>query len=176
MAAASASAKPHYEGDPNEVELVGPVIKIKPRGLDIIWGNDKRYWRIPTKNDNGSAELIQVCWLEVTALLPLSRLQVGKKYNVRFDVSLKADAFGWNKQTPLYLAAKIGKKGKYKLKSSSIASSPEAETINISLGEPLEINEDEKNSGGMLYFGLYELGGRWKGGLLIKEARVEQID
>ncbi|KAF5197035.1 Phloem protein 2-like a9 [Thalictrum thalictroides] len=167
------TSKPHYDGDPSEIEQEGSSFKIKPRGLNIVWGNNTRYWSIPEKNVNEPAELKQVCWLEVTASVPLARLVPGIKYNVSFDVRLKPDAFGWN-EIPIHIMAKIGKKGKYKWKSYilGIAKIPPSK-IQLILDEPLQVTSAQKDSGDNLYVGLYEVWrGRWKGGLLIDEARV----
>ncbi|PIA36672.1 hypothetical protein AQUCO_03300112v1 [Aquilegia coerulea] len=149
----------------------GSSFKIKPQGLSIVWGNDKRYWNIP---ESGPAVLIKVCWLEVTAKIPLSKLEPGIKYKVSFDVNLQPDAFGWN-EIPIHIMAKIGKKGKYKWKRHvlGVPTNPPSK-ISISLDEPLQVTPAETNSGDILYFGLYEVWRkRWKGGLLIQEARVE---
>ncbi|KAF5180185.1 Phloem protein 2-like a9 [Thalictrum thalictroides] len=170
----STSTKPHYDGDHDEIEKEGSSFKIKPRGLNIVWGNNTRYWSIPEKIVNKPAELKQVCWLEVTASIPLARLEPGRKYNVSFDVCLKPDAFGWN-EIPIYIMAKIGKKGKYKWKPYilGIAKIP-PDKIHLTLDEPLEVTSAQKDSNDNLYFGLYEVWSkRWKGGLLIEEARVE---
>ncbi|PIA36671.1 hypothetical protein AQUCO_03300111v1 [Aquilegia coerulea] len=169
-------AKPHYVGDPSKIsyEQDGCAVKIKPQGLNIVWGGtDKRYWKIP---DSGPAVLIQVSWLEVTARIPLSKLDPEKKYKVSFDVSLKADAFGWN-EIPIHIMAKIGRRGKYKWQPHvlGVPTNPPFK-IPLSLDEPIQITKDEKNSGDSLYFGLYEVWrGTWKGGLQVEEARVEVV-
>ncbi|XP_019240765.1 PREDICTED: protein PHLOEM PROTEIN 2-LIKE A9-like isoform X1 [Nicotiana attenuata] len=38
---------------------------IYPKAINIVWGNDKRFWKLP-KYEKEDAELIQVDWLEVT--------------------------------------------------------------------------------------------------------------
>ncbi|KAF5187325.1 hypothetical protein FRX31_023086 [Thalictrum thalictroides] len=50
-----------------------------PRGLTIIWGDDKQYWTWPTFEEPDGvvvemAELLKVCWLEVNGSLDLSLL------------------------------------------------------------------------------------------------------
>ncbi|KAI4296956.1 hypothetical protein L6164_036872 [Bauhinia variegata] len=54
---------PHLIADINKVQVRGDTWEIPPRGLNIVWGNDPRYWSIPI---DGPAGLIQVCWLEVS--------------------------------------------------------------------------------------------------------------
>ncbi|KAF5935963.1 hypothetical protein HYC85_027092 [Camellia sinensis] len=129
------------------IEVVA-MININAKDLKIVWGNDNRYWRTPNES-NQPAELLQVCWLEVTGSCFIDK---GKKYNVTFEVSLTPDAFGWN-NTTLYIMAKRGEKGRYTWKKLSLI-------LNAS---------DDK-----LYFGLYEIWkGNWKGGLKIYRAVVE---
>ncbi|KAG5621924.1 hypothetical protein H5410_007142 [Solanum commersonii] len=36
--------------------------KIYPKALNIVWGNDKRFWKLP-KYEKDGVELIQVNWL-----------------------------------------------------------------------------------------------------------------
>jgi hypothetical protein len=104
------------------------------------------------RGDTGPAELIQVCWLEVTGSL---QLEANKTYEVGFKVSLTPDAFGWN-GCPVYVMAKFVEEPYQKI--------PE---------QVLSIKSETENT---LYFGLYEVwSGKWKGGLKIHEAFVNKI-
>lgn len=114
------------------------------------------------------AELIQVSWLEVSGKVSVER---GKTYNVKFDVEVKANGFGWE-NTPVLVMAKIGKKGSYQYKEVRLACG-KAQTI------PEDYNNLTVTVGGQendleLHFGLYEVwSGKWKGGLIIKKAEVK---
>ncbi|XP_057970972.1 protein PHLOEM PROTEIN 2-LIKE A9-like [Malania oleifera] len=162
------SHNPHKEAQ--EENAVG---KISPRGLRITWGNDSRYWRI---NSSGTeAELLQVCWLEVTGKV---RVDPRKKYNVKFEVSMRPDAFGWN-GSPLLLMAKMGASGKY------VWSRVNLQEQQKGVNERFQIPKDglvvpplpDNAASGItdLIFGMYEVSTeKWKGGLRIHHAFVQE--
>ncbi|CAL5346713.1 unnamed protein product [Camellia sinensis] len=146
------------------------LININAKELTIVWGNDNRYWRTP-KESNQPAELLQVCWLEVTGSCVIDK---GKKYNVTFEVSLTPDAFGWN-NTTLYIMAKRGEKGRYTWKKVNLTNQNTNKDQHFFIPEEHLIVEPDTNaSDDKLYFGLYEIWkGNWKGGLKIYRAVVE---
>ncbi|CAI0436815.1 unnamed protein product [Linum tenue] len=122
----------------------------------------------------GPAELLQVSWLEVTSIMPSSEdnIVAGKKYAISFRLQMKQGAFGWN-GCSVCLMCKIGQGGKYTAKKIKLVDQPETdeefETEKLEVTVPADANDMR------LYFGLYEVwSGRWKGGLLIHGARVEE--
>ncbi|KAL5578526.1 hypothetical protein UlMin_020225 [Ulmus minor] len=170
-----ASSKAHHDSEPGSiVENPDGTITFFPRGLNIVWGNDQRYWKIPgpgNERDN-PAELIQVSWLEVTGSYDLKDK---KKCTVEFDLSLKSDAFGWN-GCQVYLMAKIGRKGKYKWTKVSLKDQTGSNRFtvpsNVLDRDSSSSNSDDKK----LYFGLYEVWtGKWKGGLQIHKAIIKPV-
>ncbi|KAM6575155.1 protein PHLOEM PROTEIN 2-LIKE A9 [Cannabis sativa] len=179
------TTKAHHDADTTAIEGDRPdtnEIIFYPRGLNIVWGNDSRYWRIPNeaKPNNGknpTAELIQVSWLEVTG--STASLETGKKYKIQFFLSLKSDAFGWN-GCQVYLMAKIGKRGKYKWSKIVLK---DQNTTNSGQGTPfpseefvIEVPDNVTDADKKLYFGLYEVwSGKWKGGLQIHKAVVSKV-
>ncbi|KAF5202514.1 Phloem protein 2-like a9 [Thalictrum thalictroides] len=123
----------------------------------------------------GDVELKQVCWLEVTATIPLSELNPGK-YNVSLKVRLKQDVVGWDK-LPIQIMAKIGKKGKYKWQTNflDIIEHPDRKFL-LSLDEIVVTIAHLKDKNDIVYFGLYEVWrGRWKGGLVLEEAILRKL-
>ncbi|GKV36858.1 hypothetical protein SLEP1_g44944 [Rubroshorea leprosula] len=90
---------------------------------------------------------------------------------------MKSDAFGWA-NSPVFLMAKVGKRGKYIWKRlSQLEQCPK---------EPIDVPDPNSNSFQIdvpadaidprLYFGLYEVwSGKWKGGLRIHGATVKEI-
>jgi hypothetical protein len=89
-------------------------------------------------------------------------------YEIKFKVSLTADAFGWN-GVPVYVMAKFGKKGKYTWKRATLANKSEPYEIPDTDALTITSTSSEKT----LYFGLYEVwSGKWKGGLKIHEAKI----
>ncbi|XP_062094568.1 protein PHLOEM PROTEIN 2-LIKE A9-like [Humulus lupulus] len=180
----STTSKAHHDADVNAIISDDKKEFIfYPRGLNIVWGNDSRYWRIPSEPQprNGkspTAELIQVSWLEVTGS---QNLETGK-YKIKFYLSLKSDAFGWN-GCQVYLMAKIGRRGKYKwskiqLKDQNTSSSGSGEgtpfpSDDFEIEVPSTATDDDSKK---LYFGLYEVwSGKWKGGLQIHKAVVTKV-
>ncbi|XP_039028757.1 protein PHLOEM PROTEIN 2-LIKE A9-like [Hibiscus syriacus] len=179
------ASKPHQEADNNSIikeKTVDnkDVITFKPRAFNIVWGNDSRYWRIPNPprsfaplSEEEAAELVQVSWLEVTGSCQVEPLTT---YEISFTLSFNRNAFGWS-GAPVFLMAKVGKKGKYKCRK--------LKEIDNLFEEPTDVpsNEDSftVDSGQLqpdmrLYFGLYEVwSGKWKGGMRLHQAIVKEI-
>ncbi|KAK7354370.1 hypothetical protein VNO80_19830 [Phaseolus coccineus] len=159
--------KPHHTSEGSNEQKGDGSFEILPKGLNIVWGNDPRYWNIP---DTGAAELIQVSWLEVTGKVSIKDRG---KYRVSFEVRVKEDGFGWQ-GTEVLVMAKIGKRGRYQFRVNKLSPS----THNIIIPQldngPLDIAVDNPPSD--LHFGLYEVwSGKWKGGLQIIKATVEPV-
>ncbi|CAA3032938.1 Hypothetical predicted protein [Olea europaea subsp. europaea] len=148
----------------------GRNFSIPAKALNIIWGKDGRYWNLPD-NPNMPAELLQVSWLEVSSCV--EGINPKKKYEVGFKISLKADAFGWNKY-PVYIMMKRGQEGEISWKKVSL------NTNNGNGNQPFEIlgelmKTEKHMTDTKLYFGLYEVwSGKWKGGLQIHGAFVRE--
>ncbi|KAM5587176.1 protein PHLOEM PROTEIN 2-LIKE A9-like [Rosa sericea] len=166
-----AMTKPHWQAEKEEIIKQGDNYLIKPRGLNIVWGNDERYWRIPASGTEDPAELVQVSWLEVTGSV---ELKAGKGYELTFDVGLAEDAFGL-KDIQVFLMAKVGKKGKYKWTRVKLDQDQNNKRVTIPDKQKLSIDvpADTMDSTDDLHFGLYEVwSGKWKGGLKIYNAKV----
>ncbi|XP_010540681.1 PREDICTED: protein PHLOEM PROTEIN 2-LIKE A9-like [Tarenaya hassleriana] len=169
----------HHEAEPGFETKEGQDRRIiKPRGLNVIWGGDPRYWVIP-KEEGKPAELKMACWLEVTGTVDV---KPGKKYQISFKISFKPDATGWD-QAPVFMSAKIGKKGKTmwkRIKSINqiIQKSGSESVIPDETDGQFEINvpPTESDQATKLQFGLYEVWtGRWKTGLMIHDASVQEV-
>ncbi|KAJ0081818.1 hypothetical protein Patl1_09895 [Pistacia atlantica] len=122
------------------------------------------------------AELSKVCWLQVTGKTKVKR---GKSYEIEFNITLKADGFGWN-GLPLFLMAKIGAKGKSIWKKiKPLEQTPNDKTFDIPKPEEKFIVKIPDNKGDEeqdLFFGFYEIwSNKWKGGLLINYATVKEV-
>ncbi|MBA0557426.1 hypothetical protein Golob_014496 [Gossypium lobatum] len=152
----------------------------KPRAFNIVWGNDKRCWRMAkpigsstsSKNEKECAELVQVSWLEVTGITP--KLSASK-YQITFQLSLEKGASGWT-GAPVFLMAKVGKKGKYQWKKLEVEKLTRDPTDLPSEADPFVVEVDDAQVDKRLYFGLYEVwSGKWKQGLKVYKATVKQI-
>ncbi|XVF42272.1 hypothetical protein PTKIN_Ptkin01aG0347600 [Pterospermum kingtungense] len=175
--------EPHQASEP---EAISPRSEednfiLKPRELNIIWGDNSCYWRIPSRSQNNNnveevAELVMVSWLEVTGSV---LLKPSICYQITFKLSFNGGAFGWS-GSPVFLMARIGAKGRYKwrrlkeLENGQLPATPiEVPSIDdpFVVG-PLPHNLPDKR----LYIGLYEVwSGKWKGGLKLHEAIIKKI-
>nr|XP_048325683.1 protein PHLOEM PROTEIN 2-LIKE A9-like [Ziziphus jujuba var. spinosa] len=170
--------KPHHDAEEDHI-ITKPEERLmifKPRALNIVWGEDARYWRLPVPTSTTDpAELIQVSWLEVTGKTKKGEPPAAGKYEVGFKISLKPDAFGWS-NCHVFLMAKVGKRGKYSWRKVSLLNKDEQQA-NGDSGQkiiPLEIKPNDEDR--QIYFGLYEVwSGKWKGGLLIYEAYIKSL-
>ncbi len=147
----------------------GNVQEVKPQGLNIVWGDDRRYWQ----RSDEKAELLQVCWLEVTGS---EKVTPGNRYKISFEVSLKNDAFGWS-GCPVSVMAKIGKKGRYSWKRVKLPDQSSVGNVRFSIPDEDFIMQVPQNDSEVeLYFGLYEIwSGKWKGGLTIHKVIITQV-
>ncbi|PIN02339.1 hypothetical protein CDL12_25149 [Handroanthus impetiginosus] len=162
-------ASPHHLGNP-PAKYEGKQIKILPKNLNIVWGGDNRYWTVP--NDNSTAVLHQVCWLEITG--SVEETSPKKNYEVGFKISFAPDAFGWG-NSPIYIMVKRGKDGKFVWKKYTLNPNEKGQ-FDIT-GRLMKADDSSQASNdNKLYFGLYEVwSGKWKGGLKIHHAFVREL-
>ncbi|CDP11227.1 unnamed protein product [Coffea canephora] len=171
------SSNPHYEADPKASrrtkENGRDVIVVKPRALNIVWGNDDRYWNVPGPRDDGKpAELLQVSWLEVAGSVDADPQ---KTYDVSFRVSLTPDAFGWGSY-PIYIMVKRGKFGKFDWKKVYLTNCDGINRIHLTGKSVQNGRENQGSTDRKLYFGLYEVwSGKWKGGLKIHDVTIREV-
>ena len=113
-----------------------------------------------------------MCWLEVTGSV---QLNPSTSYQITFTLSFKGDAFGWS-GTPVFMIAKVGKKGRYKWKKlKELENLPKEPSEVPSNDEPFVVDVPEGQFDTRLYFGLYEVwSGTWKGGLKIHQAVIKE--
>ncbi len=146
-------------------------VEVKPKNLNIVWSEDKRYW----KRDDETAELLQVCWLEVTGS---EKVRPGNRYKISFEVSLENNAFGWS-GCPVSVMAKIGKKGRYSWKRVKPLDQFSAATGHFLIPDDefvMQVPPNGNVAQEELYFGLYEIwSGKWKGGLTIHKVIITQV-
>ena len=127
------------------------------------------------KYRDGPAELLKVCWLDVSGEMPVTE---GKEYEVSFMLSMNTkNSSAWN--DPVTVMARIGKKGEYQRKEIKLSNLSE-EVKEFRLDHKCQIkpksDENAKNDKETLYFGLYEVWtNKWKRGLRIHEAIVQEI-
>ncbi|KAA3455963.1 protein PHLOEM PROTEIN 2-LIKE A9-like isoform X1 [Gossypium australe] len=180
----------YMEVELNNTDGSEEYVRFKPRAFNIVWGNDKRCWRMAAKpigsstsrfsffiyyrkNEEEFAELLQVSWLEVTGVT--SPLSGGSTYRITFRLSLEKGASGWT-GSPVFLMAKVGKKGKYKWKRLEMEKLTTNPQDLPSEADPLDVEIAAADKDKRLYFGMYEVwSGKWKQGLKVYKATVKQI-
>uniref|UniRef100_A0A6M2EZX2 Protein PHLOEM PROTEIN 2-LIKE A9-like n=1 Tax=Populus davidiana TaxID=266767 RepID=A0A6M2EZX2_9ROSI len=153
-------------------EGTGGKMVFKPKDLKICWQDESQFWSIP-EGDGRPVELLEVCWLDVSGEM---RVTKGKAYEVSFKLSMNTEhSFGW--EVPVTVMARIGKKGKYERKEIDLSKlSEEKEFPPDKCRIEFKSDENAKNDEETLYFGLYEVWtNKWKGGLRIHEAIVQEI-
>lgn len=150
-------------------------IRIPAKALNIIWGNDSRFWKWIQLKDKQSlftdaAELLQVNWIEVTGKLDFSELHPQKQYEIVYVVRFNVDAFGWH-TTPI----------KFKVTTSDGHVSEVSEILEPyrKIGDVQhEIRGGEftvPSSGtGQVYFGMYEVNSDWwKGSMILEGVKIK---
>ncbi|KAJ0081270.1 hypothetical protein Patl1_11854 [Pistacia atlantica] len=75
---------------------------ISARSLSIVWGDDSRYWKWtcrPNTKDHCRpvevAELLNVCWLDVSKKFPATNLTPRTVYQVSFVLMMKDGEYGF---------------------------------------------------------------------------------
>ncbi|KAJ8775292.1 hypothetical protein K2173_020296 [Erythroxylum novogranatense] len=146
----------------------------KPRGLNIVWGNDDRYWCLPPEGEDGPAELKGVTWFEVTGSTK-ENLKRGKKYEISFLVSVNTGASCWN-DLPIFIMATVGTGGSGRWKRINLPIQDGDNKFEIPEGKFLIDVPETECDDSKLHFGLYEVwNASWKVGLQIHEARVQEV-
>ncbi|KAL5538914.1 hypothetical protein UlMin_045777 [Ulmus minor] len=142
------------------------------RDLSITWAEDKRYWRwlqLKETSDEliDTAELLNVCWLEIHGKFETTKLSPGTSYEVVFVVMLKDPAYGWDVPVNVRLVLPDGSKQEHKV---NLMEKPRGQWINIPAGEFRTSPEKP----GEIEFSIYEYeGGIWKKGLVIKGVKIQ---
>ncbi|XP_015891194.3 protein PHLOEM PROTEIN 2-LIKE A9-like [Ziziphus jujuba] len=170
------SQKPHHDAEEDHIIKPEEGLTIfKPRALSIVWGEDTRYWILPDRTSTtGPAELKQVCWLEVNGKTKQGEPPAAGNYEVGFKIALKDDAFGWS-NCHVLLVAKVGKRGKYAWRKVPL-NKDEQQANGGSLQKNIRLEIKPSDEDRQIYFGMYEVwSARWKGGLLIYEARIKRL-
>ncbi|OAY26593.1 protein PHLOEM PROTEIN 2-LIKE A9 [Manihot esculenta] len=146
------SSKPHHRAIPKEVEIQKDPLKwvLRPRALNIAWGNDSRNWEMPKAGEKDPAKLWMVSWFEVTGTIKDTNIVKGKSFEISFKVDME-EAFEWT-DLPVFMMAKLGKQGKCKWEKVPLSDGQEeAPVINML------IQVEDDNHEHTLYFGLYEI-------------------
>ncbi|KAL7204135.1 hypothetical protein ACSBR2_017242 [Camellia fascicularis] len=113
-------------------------------------------------------KLKKVCWLDVRGKFKISDLSQGIIYQVVYEVKLTNGARGW--ELPIMLRLSLPD-GKFQERQVSLLEKPKGQWIELNVGKFKA--QDTEN--GEVCFDLYEHGGHWKTGLVIRSAIIRPI-
>ncbi|KAK9923164.1 hypothetical protein M0R45_031596 [Rubus argutus] len=142
-------------------------VMLCPRRLHMAYGDRDQYWtwncyKETSEIDNVEvAKLRRVCWLDLRGHLKMSELSSGVVYEIAYIVKLTNGASGWELPITLKLRHPDGKE---QIRQQSLLHKPRGEWMELS-GGTFKVNQEET---GEFWFDLYEHGGHWKTGLIVK--------
>ncbi|KAE8037270.1 hypothetical protein FH972_009871 [Carpinus fangiana] len=138
-----------------------------PRSLFVTWGN-REYWiwncfKETSEENIEVAKLSHVCWLDMRGKLSLSELSPEVVYEIVYVVKLTKGASGW--EFPILLRLSLPN-GRVQERQVSLLEKPRRQWMELNVG-----NFQTKNGeSGEVGFDIYQHGGHWKKGLIIKGA------
>ncbi|OMP01887.1 Phloem protein 2-like protein [Corchorus capsularis] len=141
------------------------------RSLYITWGG-REYWIWNNFKDTSDenievAKLSHVCWLDVRGKFKMSDLSPATLYEVVYEVKLTKGASGW--ELPIKLRLSLPN-GTVQERQVSLVQKPRGEWIELNVGNFRTEENGETSKTGEVCFDLYEHGGHWKNGLVIRGA------
>ncbi|XP_021822426.1 protein PHLOEM PROTEIN 2-LIKE A1-like [Prunus avium] len=143
---------------------------VNARGLNITRSDDRRYWRWVKEPENSgdyfeAAELLNVCWLQVSGKFENPKLSQGT-HEVVLVAKMKTRAYGWDAPVNFKLThADTTNHGTINLEDMFKDSKDQWKDIKLG-----EFNASTNQ--GNIEFWLYKFGGKWKSGLVIKGVAV----
>ncbi|XP_068655890.1 uncharacterized protein PHLOEM PROTEIN 2-LIKE A4-like [Aristolochia californica] len=149
--------------------------------LNIVWGNDRRYWKwTPPRNQEGpkpqdAAELLQVNWFQVTGRVDCSKISNffdfprSKTYEIFQVVKFNIDAFGWHK---VPIKFKVVSDGRCRQRAEKL----EAYRRNNNQWHEIKGGEFTVVHGrkGLVDIGMFETESDWwKGGMVLSAVKIK---
>ncbi|WCJ28482.1 hypothetical protein M5689_010179 [Euphorbia peplus] len=170
---------PHWKSDGSSEYFGGGSYKIGVKGLNIIWGNDPRFWEFIKLSEEdtrltGSKEgavLIQVNWIEVTGKIPIKLEDNNpKKLQIIYMLKFREDAFGWH-SVEIKFKVKFNGKEEIKNHNLELIRDNEKMTWHEINGGDFTVEKD-----GDLEFGMFEVESDWwKGGIVLAGIKIKPI-
>ncbi|XWS42767.1 hypothetical protein CRYUN_Cryun16bG0042500 [Craigia yunnanensis] len=140
------------------------------RSLYITWGG-REHWIWNSFKDTSEenievAKLSHVCWLDVRGKFKISDLSPGTLYEVVYEVKLTKGASGW--ELPIKL--RLSLPGRVQERQVSLLQKPRGQWMELNVGNFCTEENGETGETREVCFDLYEHGGHWKKGLVIRGA------
>ncbi|XP_054779007.1 putative F-box protein PP2-B12 [Prosopis cineraria] len=185
----------HWKGDGSYEPEIGSTgaVRVPVRALNIIWGNDTRFWRFKDLPDDESrmiglkegAWLVQVNWIEVTGRVPkdvLYKAESVTKYEIFYIVKFRADAFGWH-SVPIKFKLRLTTKSEKQNHHHHTDQEDEKSIILEQYREKQELWHEipggifsVSDSDGFLEFGMFEVDTAWwKGNMVLAGVKIKPI-
>lgn len=109
----------------------------------------------------------------MTGSFPVGRLGPGK-YALKFDVKMRADAFGW-RGCPVRVMVKAGDQAKPVVKEANLDSVAASTEGSASIPNDGVVFEIKDGATGNVIFGMFEIWReRWKGGMIINKVTIQK--
>ncbi|KAG9458716.1 hypothetical protein H6P81_003224 [Aristolochia fimbriata] len=190
----NSAAGSHYFGLPVEehcsIQREGMVdtLFISAKALNIVWGNDRRYWKwTPLEDQQGyskfriGAELLQVNWIQVTGKLDTgkitkffhpSRDQVPKTYEIFWVMKFNVDAFGWHNVPIKFKVATDGSQPAQRIENLGVYRKRNNIQWHEIRGGVFTVGHGSKS--GNVYFGMFETESVWwKGSMVLAGLKIK---
>ncbi|XWS58621.1 hypothetical protein CRYUN_Cryun08bG0050400 [Craigia yunnanensis] len=141
------------------------------RSLYITLGGNE-YWNWNSFKDTSDenievAKLSHVCWLNVRGKFKISDLSPRTLYEVVYEVKLTKGASGW--ELPINLRLSLTN-GRAQERQFSLLQKPRRQWMELNVGNFCTEENGETGETREVCFDLYEHGGHWKTGLVIRGA------
>ncbi|XP_031273975.1 protein PHLOEM PROTEIN 2-LIKE A1-like [Pistacia vera] len=156
--------------------LCANAFDIHARGLSITWGDDKRYWNWTYKPDTQRcvqvevAELLNVCWLDVSKKFPAKNLTPGIVYQVSFVLMMKNGECGFANH-PVNLKLVIPNYHETIERKEDLSKLPKNKWSEVRIGEFLT----SCNMTGDMEISMFEHESQWKSGLVVDKIVIHPV-
>ncbi|KAK4253303.1 hypothetical protein QN277_010626 [Acacia crassicarpa] len=147
------------------------------RALTITWESDQRYWKWEKFQESRGtmievAELIRVCWLDVSGKLDMKKLSAGVMYGVSFHVMLENSPtqHNWSVKVSLKLAGENYEESEINFKEMM-----KGTWMEIPVAQFIAPDLDGKGKGIFMEFFLRNHGEKWKRGLIVKGVSIKPL-
>ncbi|XP_044495742.1 protein PHLOEM PROTEIN 2-LIKE A1-like isoform X2 [Mangifera indica] len=152
--------------------LSANAFDIHARGLSITWGDDTRYWNWTYKPDTQGctcvqvevAELLKVCWLDVSKKFPAENLTPGIVYQVSFVLMMKDGEYGFANH-PVNFKLAIPNYHETIERKEDLSKLPKNKWTEVRVGEFIT----SCNMTGDLEISMFEHNSQWKSGLIVNK-------
>eukprot|EP00253_Pinus_taeda_P019950 PITA_19950 len=159
---------------------------LSARHLDIICGEDQRYWQWPFRQDSRFeevAESLMICWLEVQGGIDCRLLSANTVYKVVFLLKFGEESCGWS-EVPIRFSVITPDGNEMELEEFLMEGAEERKRVNASgwmevVAGEFTVRAGEDNGDGNFSVVRFAMNDEklnwWKSGLLIHGVTIEPL-